>query len=464
VRASEGAPTRHAARWFAWSLLPALLLSACGRQEAERWNVLLVVVDTLRADRMSLYGYPQPTTPNLEAMARNGVVFTNARSQAGCTFPSVNSLLTSRHPAVFLNRPEEIFSIPQTMPSLPVILQQQGYATAAVSASSIVRHTPSQMNSAGGFGRGFQVFDESCLEKHARCVNERALGLVDAFREPWFLYLHYMEPHAPYRPPADHRRRFAATPARARELGVHAWARRGDTWQLGRRLYEGDTRFDFNQQDLDHLSGLYDEEIFSFDEQLAGLINSLSERRLLEHTLIVLAADHGEELYDHNHYGHCRNLAYETVLRTPLVLWIPGVEGVRRDVLAENLDIVPTLLDYLGLSTEGLAFDGFSLRPVIERSRAIRRLSFGLQGVTRTVTDGKHKLIYDLVSGRTQLFDLQSDPGERIDLSAKRQEETQRLQAALLRWMKEREGPPASGESRRKAEELEKRLRALGYL
>ncbi len=454
---------KYGARVLAWSLLPALLLGACARREEGRWNVLFVVVDTLRADRMSLYGYGRRTTPNLEALAREGVVFTRARSQAGCTFPSVSSLLTSRQPAVFL-QPGVTIGIPETVRSLPEILRARGYATAAVSASLIVRHTPSKVNPAGGFGRGFQVFDESCLDKHARCVNDRALGILEAYRQPWLLYLHYMEPHAPYRPPADHRRRFAAVPPRARQLGVHAWARRGDTWQIGRRLYDGDTQYDYSPQDLAHLSDLYDEEILSFDEQLAALYAELRRRHLLEKTLIVLAADHGEELFDHGDYGHCRDLAYETVLRTPLVLWIPGVAPGRRAALAENLDLVPTVLDYLSVPAPGLTLDGVSLRPAIERDAAVHRRSFALQGVSRVVYDGRHKLIFDLAAGGARLFDLASDPGERTDLSSRRPAEARRLEAVVLRWIESREGPTSSGKSRRRAEELEKRLRALGYL
>ncbi len=446
------------------STLLLLLLSACGRGKAERRNVLLVVVDTLRADRLSLYGYAKPTSPNLQALAREAVVFTQARSQAGCTFPSVNSLLTSRHPALFL-RPGSTMAIPETVRSLPEILRQQGYSTGAVSGSSIVRHTPSGVNPLGGFGRGFHVFDESCLGKHARCVNERALGLVQAFRQPWFLYLHYMEPHAPYRPPPSHRRRIAPTFARAREQGVRAWARRGEAAMVARRLYHGDTRYELTPKELAHLSDLYDEEIAHFDEQFAALLAALRERRLLDRTLIALAADHGEELYDHGHFGHCRDLAYETVLKTPLLLRIPGVKGgLRRAALVENLDLAPTFLDYLGLAGERSGFDGASLRPVIEEDRPIRRLSFGLQGVKRTASDGTHKLIFDLASGGVQLFDLRTDPGEKVDLSSRRPEEVRRLRTALLRWVESREGPPASGESRRRAEELEKRLRALGYL
>lgn len=428
--------------------------------------MLFVVVDTMRADRMSLYGYPRPTTPHLEALAREAVVFTNARSQAGCTYPSVNSLLTSRNPAVFL-RPGAIMGIPKTVPSLPEILREQGYSTAAVSASPIVRNTPSRVNPTGGFGRGIDTFDESCNTRHADCVNAKALGLVQELREPWYLYLHYMEPHAPYRPPAEHRRRFAPTVEQARAQGVSGWARRGEGWPVARRLYDGNTQYRLTPQNLAHLSALYDEEVSYFDEQLAALVEALREQRLLERTLIVLAADHGEELYDHGHFGHCRNLAYETLLRTPLVLWLPDAPADQRGVrqaLVENLDVVPTLVDYLGLATEGRGFEGSSLRPVIESDRPIRQASMALQGVTRTLCNGGDKLAFDLDSGRARLFDLRADPGEKADLSTQRPEEARRLQAALLRWIESREGPVASGEAQRRAHEVEKKLRALGYL
>jgi arylsulfatase A-like enzyme len=413
---------------------------------------------------MSLYGYRRPTTPNLERLARQAVVFTDARSQAACTFPSVNSLLTSRQPASFLEQPGGIYSIPPTMPSLPEILARHGYATAAVSASSIVRSTPSRINVAGGFGRGFQTFDESCEAKRAPCVNGRALSLVKDLRRPWFLYLHYMEPHAPYLPPPKHVRRIAATNTAAREKGVHGWALRGNPGRLGNLIYHGEAGLKVTRQDLAHLSDLYDEEIVYLDEQLARLFAMLRKRKLLAKTLIVLAADHGEELYEHRHIGHCRDIAFETVLKTPLVLWIPGVEPGRRGALVENLDLVPTVLDYLGLSTAGLGLEGASLRPVIESDKSIHRLSFGLQGVTRTVRDGTHKLMLDLSSRRAQLFDVEADPGERINVLSQQRAAARSLQAALVRWMEIHEGASTAGEALRRAEELEKRLRAVGYL
>jgi arylsulfatase len=444
--------------------LVLLLPGGCGRGKPERPNVLLLVVDTLRADRLSLYGYPRPTSPHLQTFARESVVFTRARTPAGCTFPSTNSLLTSREPSVFLLQPGGTMAIPPSVRSLPEILRGHGYATAAVSASPIARATPSYINTVGGFGRGFQTFDEECLDKHARCLNDKATALLRTLPQPWLLYLHYMEPHAPYRPPPDFPRRFTPPPEGPRPRGVHPWAWRGENWPVLQRIYEGDTDLDFTPQDLAHLHDLYDEEVAYFDTQLAELIALLRERGLLDHTLIVLAADHGEAQHEHGGYGHCRSLAWETVLRTPLLLRIPGTAPAVRQELVDNLDVVPTVLDYLGLSTEGLPFDGVSLRPAIERDRPVQRMAFGNQGDTRTVTDGTRKLSYDLATGTARLFDLAADPGETTDLAARRPDEAHRLEAVLLRWLRSREGPGGSPLPRRRARELERQLHAVGYL
>ena len=177
----------------------------------------------------------------------------------------------------------------------------------------------------------------------------------------------------------------------------------------------------------------------------------------------MLAADHGEEQFEHGDYGHCRSLAWETILRTPMVLRIPGMErGLRRRELVDNLDVVPTLLDYLGISRQGLDLDGTSLRPVIEHDRPVHQLAFGNQGDVRTVTDGSLKVRLDLAASTTQLFDLAADPRETADLAARRPAETRRLEAALVRWMQHREGGVDA--SRRRSAEIERQLHALGYL
>ncbi|HEX7185350.1 MAG TPA: sulfatase [Thermoanaerobaculia bacterium] len=448
-----------------WRLAAALALLATGlgcqgdtppEPEPTRWNVVVLLVDTLRADRLSFYGYERPTAPRLGNLARSGVVFRNTRSQAGCTYPSVNSILTSRWPQHFVNR-QQLYgmAIPKDTPSLAGILAGQGYATAAVSASVVVRAVPSRVNRQGGFGQGFQSFDESCLKRSARCVNSRAYKLLDRLPEPFFLYLHYLEPHTPYRPPDDHPRRFA--------LGSpdKEWVRRGEPRNLTKRLYNGDTTHSYDDADVRFFSDMYDEEIAFMDESLAMLMQRLRRKRLLERTIVVLLSDHGEEMLDNGHWGHCRDLAYETLLKTPLVLWVPGGPTGERSSLALNVDLVPTLLDLLGLPHDPAAFAGKSLRPVLEEDRPVHDMSFALQGVSRVASDGRYKWWLDLGGGPPRLYDLRI--GEMSSATAFERRPVTRLRAELLAWLEREEGG-RQGENLRRARENTEQLKALGYL
>lgn len=443
----------------------AVLATACGGAETGRSdsppNLLLVLVDTLRADHTSLYGYERETTPVLDRLAAESVVFTHAHSQSGCTFPSVNSLLTSRYPQTFLARLDEHgMAIPPDLPVLPEILAGHGWSTAAVSASPIVRATPSEINRQGGFDRGFGVFDEGCHGKRAPCLVARAAELLDELPEPFFLYLHFMEPHGPYRPPAWHERRFATgEPDRL-------WVAKGEPERIARKLYEGED-VPFGEEDLAHFVDLYDEEIRFFDSQLGELWAELEARGLDRSTLVVFLSDHGEELLDHRperpHFGHCRDLAFETVTATPLLLRLPGgAHAGRHAALADNLDVVPTLLDLLGVEPGAVRFAGESLVPLIEDGRRVRRYSFSAQGTTRTVTDGAWKLVHVLEGGERRLYHLERDPGEMHDLAAARPGEAERLGRVLDAWMERVEAGGAA--SLREAEEHEAALEAVGYL
>lgn len=440
-----------------WAVALALALLGCqgSPPAADSWNVVVVLVDTLRADRLSLYGYERPTCPHLERFAAEGVLFKNAHSQAGCTFPSVNSILTSRSPEHFLaSRDEHGLAIPEGTPSLAELLAAHGYSTAAVSASVIVRATPSKINRVGGFDRGFETFDESCEQKRAPCVNARALELLDTLPEPFFLYLHYLEPHAPYQPPKWHPRSFA------RGTRAHPWARRGEPQTVFKKLYDG-ADVAFTDEDIHHLRDLYDEEILFFDARFAELLAEIDARGLGERTLVAFLSDHGEELLDHGDFGHCRDLAFETLLHTPLILKIPGLRSRVREAPVQNLDLVPTLLDYLGIEHDPAAFEGKSLRPVIEDDRPVARYSFALQGTSRIVRDDRYKLLLDLETQEAQLFDLREDPGETHDLAAESPDRAAAYVDVLRSWLAGREG---TEDALRQAEEVEKELKALGYL
>jgi|HubBroStandDraft_3_1064219.scaffolds.fasta_scaffold00663_7 arylsulfatase A-like enzyme len=459
------------------------MAAGCSRAGPARpRNVIFILVDTLRADHLPIYGYRRDTSPNLAALARESVVFSAARSQAACTFPSVNSLLTSRSPAAFLGQPGGAMGLPAATPGLAEMLRARGFHTVAISASPVVRKSPTRFNPAGGFDRGFELFDEQCLWRKADCVTRRARPHLRRDARPLLLYLHYMDPHGPYAPPPEYRRRFAlAHPEKD-------FIRRGDPNPIADWLYKGAPNPGVTPADLAYLADLYDDDIAFFDSQLARLLADLRASGLAGESIVVFASDHGEEFLEHGHMKHCHTL-FDTSVRTPLLLRIPSLGGGRVAVPVENLDLVPTLLDYLSLPPASAA-EGRSLRREIERARTIGEggmvgeaggegpglagagpgsapASFSYQrsaqGTLRAICDGRFKLIHDLAGGSWSLYDLRADPGETRDVLAANRPAFFRLREALGAWVARTEGA-APGGGLRKSREADKRLRALGYL
>lgn len=437
------------------------VVGGCGHESGPpRWNVVVVLVDTLRADHLSTYGYSRSTSPFVDRMAERGVVFQQARSQAACTFPSVNSLLTSRYPQHFQNAVHEHgWAIPGYLPTMAEMLKAVDYSTAAVSSSGIVRVNPSPRNPDGGYGAGFDEFDDGCFREPASCVNRVAFEMLDRLAEPFFLYLHYFEPHSPYQPPESYDRAFATGVVDKR------WVDRGELGRLSRELYADGPPTEFSDGDLAHTIDLYDDEIRYFDREFERLVAKLEELGSLDRTLLVLLSDHGEEFLEHGHVYHCRDLTYDTVVRTPMVFWIPGLDqpGERAE-LAQNLDVLPTVLDYLQVDASGLEIDGASLRPLIEDGEPVHRYVYGVQRYARWVVDGRYKLTVNNKTGETLLFDLRDDPQELTDLSTSRPQVAADLRVVLERWIDGVEGDVEQSARVEAATAVTERLRSLGYL
>jgi arylsulfatase A-like enzyme len=443
-------------RHFVGVVALALALStlSCHREPPRPRNVILILVDTLRADHLGAWGYARPTSPNLDAFARESVQFKNARSQASCTFPSANSILTSRWPAAFLGQPDQAMGIPAGVPSLAEILRSRGFHTVAVSASAVVRKSPSRFNPKGGFDRGFDVFQEDCVWQPAECVSREASAHLRRGEKPLFLYLHYIDPHGPYRPPPSWQHRFA-TGAPEKE-----WVRKGDPNPIGDWLYKGKPNPGLTPGDLQHLKDLYDEEIAYFDSQFAELLRSLRASGLLDDSLVILTADHGEEFLEHGDVKHCRNV-FDTTVHVPILVRIPGVGGKTVSRPVQNLDLVPTILDYLGVKARGDRFDGRSLRAEIERKERPEELQYSLMGELRGISDGRFKLIESLAGAAPPaLFDLQADPGETKNVLAAERRAYARLRDDLAAWLARTEGKGAVDAAR----EAQKRLKSLGYI
>ena len=422
-------------------------------------NVILVLVDTLRADHLSLLGYPRETSPNLERLAAESVLFEEARAQASCTYPSANSILTGRLPGEFLGQPEGGMGIPETIPSIAERLGEAGYTTIAVSASPIVRKTPNQFNPTGGFERGFDVFEERCLWTDADCVNYQALTHLDGRSGPFFLYLHYIDPHGPFAPPETWERRFAGDGE-----GLPEWARKGDPNPIADAIYQRKEKPAPPAGAVEHLVDLYDEEIAYFDDRFRDLLDRLEDQGRMENTLLLLVADHGEEFLEHGHMKHCHTL-YDTEIRTPLLVRPPGgAEGRRIETTVSNLDVVPTILDAVGLEPpDGLA--GRSLYPVVEGAESdLPGVAFAAWGAKRALVEGDRKLVYDLKTETWELFDLVSDSGETRNLIAEDPEAARDLQRRLVHWIRETEKAGSVDSAAEKDQEATERLRALGYI
>ena len=417
-------------------------------------NVLFVLVDTLRADRLSLYGYARPTSPRLDRFARErGVVFRSAWSNAGCTYPSVNSLFTGLWPQrVIEDFPKTGMAIPPALPTMAEMFAGSGYSTAAVSASEVVRKTPGKLNPDGGFDRGFGSFDEKCGGRWAGCVNSRAIDQLDGLTEPFFLYLHYLDPHASYSPPHGAPRTFSS----ATRAAASGWARKGFARTIERVLLAPGGA-GLAPADARHLSDLYDDEVTYFDSRFGKLVEELERRALLERTIVVFAADHGEELLDHGHWGHCGDLAYETVVGTPLVIAAPGVTPGMRDAPVSNVDLLPTLAELAGLPIDRARLDGRSLVPLLHgrSSSGDDRIVFAAEGSSRVAVAGDLMLRLDLRDGE---IELDARLGELVRDEAA---ET-RLRRALFDWI--RRVDRSDSESVRRADEVRKQLTALGYL
>ena len=435
-------------------VLGVLSVLSCSKPSKPR-NVIFILVDTLRADRLGAYGYSRPTSPNVDAFAAESLRFTSNRSQASCTFPSANSILTSRYPSAFLGQPPQSpLGIPQNIPSIAEILRDRGFRTAAVSASPVVRNTPGRFNPGAGFGRGFESFHEACVWRNAACVNRAALPLIQSDDpRPFFLYLHYMDPHGPYTPPKTHQRRWALGKPEKK------FVRDGNPNPIGDMIYKGAPDPGATPEDLQYLSDLYDEEIAFFDARFAELLQAIRDAGRMEDTILVFLSDHGEEFLEHGHIKHCRTL-FDASIKTPLFLHIPGVEAQALDQPVQNLDVVPTLLDYLEIEAEGLAFEGESLRPLVEEKGETDPHQYGMQGTLRSTADGRHKLIHDLGKGSYELYDLKGDPKEIQDTLRGERRIFHRLRQSLTTWLGKTEGAGKAEESL----EAERRLRALGYI
>ena len=419
--------------------------SLATEKPSRRPNVLIYLVDTLRADRLGCLGYPKPITPNIDRFAADSSLFLKAVGQSSWTKASVASIFTGlwppAHGAIGWKH-----KLSDEIDTLAEFLQAEGYQTAAFVTNPNVVKT-------FGFTQGFDEFTRK-LKQPSDQVNAMAFDWIDGREtgDPFLLYLHTMDPHAPYAPPEPFRAEFAPT---ADEM---------PHWQ---------PRWRWPMEALPYLSDLYDAEIAFNDHSFGKLLGFLEERGIYDETMIIFASDHGEEFKEHGRWRHGANLHAET-LNFPLIIKFPGQSvGVRVGEAVQHIDLLPTILSNVGLDIPP-ALDGRDLTDFAGGdalptdgvpSEIYSHLRLGRGPLNHSLVSGQWKLIRRLgeESWQVSLFDWRQDPNETNDLADERPVLAAVLSASIDRKV-------ASGEEAEVAEEvplsqeMEEDLRALGYL
>jgi arylsulfatase A-like enzyme len=430
-----------------------LLAAACGGGEEQparegRPNLLLISLDTTRADHLGCYGYARDTSPHLDRLASEGVLFEHAVAPAPWTIPSHASMLTGLYA-----RRHRVHGFAQAMPprieTAAALLAADGYATAAVVNFAALG------NLLVGFDRSWIVPPD---QGRSEDVFEIASSWLASEPAPFFLFLHVYDAHPPYAPAPE----FAALFAEPYQ-GVAT----GSAVQL-QRVRRG--RLVLGPDDARHLSNLYDGEIRQLDAALGGFLQRLEEAGHLDGTVIAVVSDHGEEFYEHGGFGHGHTLHQELV-RVPFILSGGGLpHGVRIAAPVSLVDLAPTLLALAG-SAAPQGVDGVDLSPhwlgdagpVSEApiySEADVWLGNKERNFRRALRSGRHTLHYDSTSGSYALYDLEHDSGETVDLLPRHPEVVDRLRPLLAPYIPVKRRPPPPPPP----EEMIESLKALGYL
>ena len=374
-------------------------------------NVIVVLVDTLRADRLGVYGNRNGLTPYLDELARRGTVFSNAYASSSWTCPSVASLFTSRYPSQHQVTTLDA-RISDSEVTLAERLQQARYRGLGFVANL-------RLTEQLGYGQGFERWNSylSATKLRAdrlrrRLLSSPQLGAAPGAQAPLFLYVHYMEPHAPYNMPPRYRKKFE----RRSDPSI-------DSAAAAQKLL--DLNFGaLSAAELDHLTSLYDAEVAFLDDELRRLMAGLEARGLLQHSIVVVTADHGEELGEHQLVGHGVSL-YNQELHVPLIVVGQGVpvgQVVREPV--SLMDVAPSLLALIGQPAEP-RFAGRSLVPLLQGGTApvdiVAELfqastTFDARRHSSAIVRGNHKLLTIAGNWRTvadaEMYDLAADPAE----------------------------------------------------
>ncbi len=423
------------------------------KESSDHPNIVLIIVDTLRADHLQCYGYQRDTSPNIDALSRQAILFKNAIVPAPWTSPSISSIFTSQYPAV-LGFQDQAVKIHPKFLTLPKMLKQHHYTT-----KGIISHT--FLSPGSGFDEGFDSYDDENAKGHdhvsSPSLTEKAINFIEKNRyKQFFLFIHYFDPHYNYiqHEPTNY---YPDYPGDLHD-NEHIEILRGKAPTM-------------TAEDIDYIKALYDSEIRFTDEHIGKLFDKLKALDLFDESLIVFTADHGEEFFERGDHwiGHTKKL-YHELIHVPLIIKPAGYKGTQ--VVEESvglIDLMPTLMSHISLripgnyTYEGSAFDLAGDEedendPIFSETKRLADL--------RSATWKRWKYIHDPQTDEEELYDLLLDPLETNNAVSENMEILYQFREIIRDW-DEHIRSRISGSKIRKPDFTKKQLehlRSLGYI
>jgi arylsulfatase A-like enzyme len=483
----------HRRALFLSLLITGLLIGGCADDnrvpELQNVPVVVFVMDTLRADRLGTYGYPRPTSPNIDALAGQSVLFEQAYSTAPWTLPSMTSLITSTFPCEH-DMVSSIRTMNHSVMTFAESLQQSGYYTGGYYANVYVG--PNR-----GLSRGYDnLIDRTYVPRqqlYKDLPNQVRNFLAEVPDRRFLLYLHMMEPHDPYLVPqiyshefgyvdSDLKRRIGETIVKNNVVALIDW-QAAQTSMPAEILARQVGLLDELEAYRKPMNQLYDASVAWADEVVGSIIEVLKEEGVWDEALFIFLSDHGEEIGEHGSWGH-RNSVYEELTRVPLLIHFPGNEmaGRRIDTPVSLVDVMPTVLDYLGLADLCRQCRGQSLLKLAGGLQSnVKNITF--HSVRQNVEDffkplkesrgdtnvsmrqGNWKGIWNSDQEQLELYDLDLDSGETENVAHRYPELAGNFEKQARTWLRECQGRRMeTGDGVPPDPQVFEQLRSLGYV
>ncbi|MBP2681431.1 MAG: sulfatase [Candidatus Krumholzibacteriota bacterium] len=443
-------------------------------------NVVFVLLDALRADHVSAYGYPRQTTPVIDSLAREGVLFRNARSHGNRTIISVPSIFTSLYPSFHgtVGRGDKVRALGDEYTTIAETFRSAGYATVGLMSNVYLK-------TGYGLGQGFDTVERFYAERYLLGLYKllRHVGVVERPRyavalhpdaeevtesglrrlrnlegKPFFLYAHYMDTHHPYTPPPPYDTMFGED-----DPGPGPQ----DLFRKTTRWLKGSASDSLSTREIEKLKDYYDGSIRRADEQIGRLVDAARKASGKRDLVVVVTSDHGDEFLEKGRFHH-ENLLIEELIRVPLVFWSSGglARGTEVRTLVRHVDLLPTLADLIGAETPaGIA--GRSLASMLRGGTDTAEVeSFAEGDYCASLNRGDWKMMLVDSTGTFRLYNLSSDPGEKKDLAGTAGDVYIEMRTRLAQYMAEAKAArEAAGAAETQAdEETVRKLRALGYM